>query len=91
MVVAGAPAHSAVNAIVQGLQPSLTGATLLIIANITFGRWFGPAGLIWGYVVTGACVMVPFGLYLLHRKRRACGYPPFKVERNWAKLASGAR
>lgn len=55
------------------LPASLTGAALLFAATVTLGRWFGPAGLIWGYVLTGACVMVPFGFYLLQRKRRTRG------------------
>ena len=61
------------------LPASLTGAAMLFAANVTLGRWFGPEGLIWGYVVTGAFVMMPFGLFLLQRMRRSCGYPPFKV------------
>ena len=73
------------------LPASLTGATLLVVVNVTLGRWFGPAGLIWGYVITGACVMVPLGFYLVHRKRRARGYPSFKVEGNWATLAFKTR
>ena len=56
------------------------GAVLLFVANFTLGRWFGPVGLLWGYAVTGAGFMVPFGLYLLQRKRETCGYPPFKIE-----------
>ena len=60
------------------LPASLGGAVLLFVANLTLGRWFGPVGLLWGYAVTGAGFMVPFGLYLLQRKRQTCGYPPFK-------------
>jgi hypothetical protein len=60
------------------LPASLGGAVLLFVANLTLGRWFGPVGLLWGYAVTGAGFMVPFGLYLLQRKRKTCGYPPFK-------------
>jgi hypothetical protein len=60
------------------LPASLGGAMLLFVANLTLGRWFGPVGLLWGYAVTGAGFMVPFGLYLLQRKRQTCGYPPFK-------------
>lgn len=73
------------------LPASLTGAALLFISNITLGRWFGPAGLVWGYAIMGACVMVPFGLYLLQRKRRACGYPPFTFAGSWSALVSRER
>jgi hypothetical protein len=65
------------------LPASLTGATLLFVANVTLGQWFGPTGMLWGYVLTGICVMVPLSVYLLQRKRRACGYPPFRVEFGW--------
>ena len=58
------------------LPASLTGATLMVVVNVTLGRWFGPAGLLWGYAITGACVMVPFSFYLLQRKRRERRYPP---------------
>jgi hypothetical protein len=61
------------------LPASLSGATLLFVANLTLGRWFGPVGLLWGYALTGACFMAPLGFYLLHRMRRACGYPPFRI------------
>jgi hypothetical protein len=65
------------------LPASLSGAALLFAANLTLGRWFGPVGLLWGYAITGACFMVPFGFYLLKRKRRTCGYPPFKIGGGW--------
>ena len=61
-----------------GSSRIVAGAVLLFVANLTLGRWFGPVGLLWGYAVTGAGFMVPFGLYLLQRKRKTCGYPPFK-------------
>jgi hypothetical protein len=65
------------------LPASLSGAVLLFVANLTLGRWFGPVGLLWGYAITGACFMAPFGFYLLQRKRRTCGYPPFRFEGSW--------
>lgn len=70
------------------LPASLIGATLLFAANLTLGQWFGPPGLLSGYAITGACFMVPFGLYLLQRKRQACGYPPFEVRGSWTALSS---
>jgi hypothetical protein len=73
------------------LPASLSGAVLLFSANITLGRWFGPVGLLWGYAITGGCFMVPFGFYLLQRKRRTCGYPPFKIQGMWTRLVSGFR
>jgi hypothetical protein len=73
------------------LPASLCGAVLLFAANLTLGRWFGPAGLLWGYAITGVCFMVPFGFYLLQRKRRTCGYPPFKIERRWTALLLRSR
>ncbi|MBS0220182.1 MAG: hypothetical protein JSR91_05510 [Proteobacteria bacterium] len=73
------------------LPASLIGATLLFAANLTLGRWFGPVGLLWGYAITGACFMVPFGFYLLQRKRQMCGYPPFNFEGSWIALLSRSR
>lgn len=73
------------------LPASLAGALLLVAANVSLGRWFGPEGLLWGYVLTGACIVVPFSFYLLMLKRRTCGYPPFKVEGDWGALLSGPR
>ncbi len=72
------------------LPVSLSGAVLLFVANLTLGRWFGPVGMLWGYAITGAC-MVPFAFYLLRRKRRACGYPPFKIEGSWMALVPRSR
>lgn len=73
------------------LPASLSGAVLLFVANVTLGQWFGPEGLLWGYIITGACFMVPFGFYLLLRKRRTCGYPPFTIEGSWAAIVARAR
>ncbi|MEA2805338.1 MAG: hypothetical protein QOE49_5433 [Rhodospirillaceae bacterium] len=73
------------------LPASLAGAALLLAANVTLGRWFGPAGLLCGYTLIGTCIMVPFSFYLLLRKRRTCGYPPFKVEGSWTALLSRSR
>jgi hypothetical protein len=64
------------------LPASLGGAVLLFAANLTLGQWFGPTGLLSGYAITGACFMLPFSFYLLQRKRRMCGYPPFKSQRD---------
>ena len=73
------------------LPASLTGAVLLFAANVTLGQWFGPEGLLWGYTLIGACIMVPFSFYLLLRKRSTCGYPSFKVEGNWMALLTKLR
>lgn len=73
------------------LPASLTGAALLFVANVTLGNWFGPEGLLWGYTLTGACIMVPFSFYLLLRKRSSCGYPSFKVGGNWLALLTKLR
>jgi hypothetical protein len=72
------------------LPASLIGAALLFAANLTLGQWFGPLGLLSGYAITGACFMVPFSLYLLQRKRQACGYPPFAIRGSSTALASGS-
>jgi hypothetical protein len=67
------------------LPASLIGGVLLFAANLTLGRWFGPVGLLWGYILTGACFMVPCGLYLLQRERRAWGYAPFKIAESFGR------
>ena len=63
------------------LPAALGGAVLMAATELTLGRWFGVFGLLSGYVLVGACFMVPVGAYLLHRKRIECGYPTLAVNR----------
>ena len=73
------------------LPASVIAGVLLFTVTVTLGRWFGPAGWIWGYTILAVGVMLPLGLFLLRRQRRACGYPAFKLERDWAALMSRSR
>ena len=64
------------------LPASVISAVLLLVINLTLGRWLGPVGWIWGYAVMGASIMLPLGLYLLYRQRRTVGYPAFRLQRS---------
>jgi len=73
------------------LPASLTGAALLLVANVTLGRWLGPLALIWSYTLLGLFVMVPLGIHLLRRTRHAYGYPKFEFKKSLKKLISDVR
>ena len=73
------------------LPASLTGAALLLVSNVTLGRWYGPMALIWSYAFLGLFVMLPLGIHLFRRTRRARGYPSFELFSALRKLLSEAR
>jgi hypothetical protein len=56
------------------LPVNLAGAALMLLSEGTLGRWIGPQGIVLGYTIIGAVIMVPSGVYLLYRQRILRGY-----------------
>jgi hypothetical protein len=61
------------------LPVTLGGAILMLLSEFTFGRWFGPSGMLWSYALIGACFMIPAGISKFLHKRREFGYPGFSL------------